>query len=131
MAIALPLILLDLAAAAALVLAAEYALKTRELARPAAAFAAAPLACAALLGVYVLSEDDYRGSGISRWDAYTSPGGALAAMTYASVTILSLGGLLLAYSARRDRRLFAYTAIVLALALLLLVIPTTIGFSNN
>jgi hypothetical protein len=124
------LVVFDLAFAAALFLAAVYAL-TGELARPAIAFAALPLLTALPLVGYVLSKDSYRGGGISRWDAYTEPGGGLIAMFWASLAVLVLGGLLLAWSARRDRGLFAFTAIVLGAALLLLVIPTTIGFSVN
>jgi hypothetical protein len=125
-----PLVVLELAFAAALFLAAVYAL-TGELARAAIAFAALPLATALLLAGYVLSEDDYRGGGNSRWDAYTSPGGGLAVMFWASLAVLVLGGVLLAWSSRRDRGLFAFSAIVTGIASLVLVIPTTIGFSLN
>ena len=90
-----------------------------------------PLATAALLVAYVLSEDDYRGGGISRWDAYASPGGGLATLFWVTLAVLTVGGLLLVYAARRDRGLFAFTAIVLGIAMLLLVIPTTLGFSLN
>ena len=41
------------------------------------AVAALPLLNAVLLTLYVFDEDSYRGNGISRWDAYRSPGGAL------------------------------------------------------
>ncbi len=125
-----PLVVTDLAFAAALLLAAVYAL-TGELARFAIAFAALPLVAALLLVGYVLSEDSYRGGGISRWDAYAKPGGGLVVMFWGSLAVLTLGGLVLAWSSRRERRLFALTSIVLAGALALLVIPTTIGFSLN
>jgi hypothetical protein len=125
------MIVLDLAFAAALFLAAAYGLLTPALDRRAVGFAVLPFVSALLLGLYVLSEDDYRGGGISRWDAYTSPVGGLVVMFWASLAVLILGGLLLAWSARRDRGLFAFTSIVLGIVLVLLVIPTTIGFSLN
>jgi hypothetical protein len=125
------MIVLDLAFAAALFLAAAYGLFTPALDRWAIGFAVLPFVSALLLVWYVLSEDDYRGGGISRWDAYTKPGGGLVVMFWASLAVLIGGGLLLAWSSRRDRRLFAFTSIVLGIALLLLVIPTTIGFALN
>jgi hypothetical protein len=40
---------------------------------------------AVLLTLYVFGEDSYRGNGISRWDAYRSPGRALGPMYVPSV----------------------------------------------
>jgi len=45
-----------------------------------AALAALPLLNGALLAAYVFGEDSYRGNGISRWEAYRSPNGALGPM---------------------------------------------------
>jgi hypothetical protein len=117
--------------ALALFLAAAYALFTPVLARRAIAFAAPPLVSALLLVWYVLSEDDYRGNGISGWDANTSPGGGLATLFWVTLAVLIVSGVVLAWSSQRDRGLFAFTAIVTGIALLLLAIPTTFGFSLN
>jgi hypothetical protein len=126
-----PIILFDLAAAGALFAVAVYVLAARSLGPRLIAFAAPPLVAAGLLVLYVLSEDSYRGGGISRWDAYAKPGGALVVMFWASLAVLILGGLLLAWSSRRDRSLFVFTAIATGSALLLLVVPTILGFSLN
>ena len=42
-----------------------------------------------MLTAYVFGEDSYRGNGISRWDAYRSPGGALGPMFVLSVALLA------------------------------------------
>ena len=126
-----PVEVLAFAAAPALFFAAIHTLTTRLLASWATWFAAVPFAAAASLVLFVLSDDDYRGGGISRWDAYTSPGGGLATLFWVTLAVLALGGLLLAYSSRRDRGLFAFTAIVVGIATRLLVIPTVLGFSLN
>lgn len=59
---------------------------------------AVPLAYLALLFAYVFGEDSYRGNGISRWDAYRSPGGALEPMFWATVALMvvAAGSMLLA-----------------------------------
>jgi hypothetical protein len=51
--------------------------------------AALPLLNAVLLTLYVFGEDSYRGNGISRWDAYRSPGGALGPMYVLSVALMA------------------------------------------
>lgn len=97
-----------------------------------AAVAALPLGAAALLAVYVFGEDDYRGSGISRWDAYRSPGGALGTMFVVSVAAMAAAAALLVYAARRGRqRVFRATAFAAGAVSIVLLIPTTIGFTTN
>ena len=46
----------------------------RLLSRRSVTLAALPLVSAVLLTLYVFGEDSYRGNGVSRWDAYRSPG---------------------------------------------------------
>ena len=64
---------------------------------------AVPLAYVALLFAYVFGEDSYRGNGISRWDAYRSPSGALEPMFWATVAlmVLAVGSMVLAIVQRR------------------------------
>jgi hypothetical protein len=52
----------------------------RLLSRRSVTLAALPLVSAVLFTLYVFGEDSYRGNGVSRWDAYRSPGGALGPM---------------------------------------------------
>jgi hypothetical protein len=93
---------------------------------------ALPLLDAALLVAYVFSEDTYRGHGISRWEAYRSPGGALGPMFVASLVLLVVIAALLAFAAARDRaRLFRLAALGGGLGGVLLVFPTIFGFSAN
>jgi hypothetical protein len=102
------------------------------LARRSAALAALPLVTAVLLIVYVFGEDSYRGNGISRWNAYRSPGGALGPMFVASVALMFVCAALLLYAGLRGRdRLLRLTAFVGGLASLMLVPATIIGFSSN
>ena len=93
---------------------------------------ALPLVSVALLVAFVLGEDAYRGNGISRWDAYRSPGGALEPMFFATVVLLTLaaGSMLLAL-VRNRRRLLAGSALGAAAVALLLGVPTVVGFSSN
>ena len=93
---------------------------------------AVPLAYVALLFAYVLGEDSYRGNGISRWDAYRSPGGALEPMFWATVAlmVLAVGSMVLAIAQRRGRLLRA-SAIGATAVALLLGVPTLMGFSLN
>ena len=93
---------------------------------------AVPLAYVALLFVYVFGEDSYRGNGISRWDAYRSPGGALEPLFWATVAlmVLAVGSMVLAIAQRRGRLLRASAIGAVAVALLL-GIPTLMGFSLN
>jgi hypothetical protein len=90
------------------------------------------LLTAGLLAAYVFSEDTYRGGGISRWDAYRSPGGALGGMFVASIASLTLLAALVAYAGlRKDSGLFRWAALGAGACSLLVVIPTIIGFSTN
>ncbi len=73
-------VLANAAAGVMLVAAACSSRLFRLLSRRSAALAALPLLIATLLSVYVFGEDSYRRNGISRWDAYRSPGGALGSM---------------------------------------------------
>jgi ABC-type dipeptide/oligopeptide/nickel transport system permease subunit len=102
------------------------------LSRRSAALAALPLVTAVLLTVYVFGEDSYRGNGISRWDAYRSPGGALGPMFVTSVALMVVCAALLSYAGLRGRgRLLRLSAFVGGLASLVLVTATIIGFSSN
>jgi hypothetical protein len=84
------------------------------------------------LAIFVFGEDRYQSSGISRWDAYRSPGGALGTLFVVTMVVLVGCGVLLGYSALRGRpRLYAAMSVVAGLAAVFLVIPTVIGFSNN
>jgi multisubunit Na+/H+ antiporter MnhB subunit len=87
---------------------------------------------AVLLLTFVVGEDPYRGNGISRWDAYRSPGGALGPMLVASVGLLVVCAALGVYAAAADqRRTYRSALLVAGLACLFLVTPTIIGFSTN
>src|SRR4051794_4644096 len=115
--------------AAALLLAFAAALRPWRF--PGAA-ALVPLALAVLLVLYVTGEDTYRDDGTSRWDAYRSPGGALGPLFVASLVLLgacavALGGTALS----RRSRAYRLTALLGALAVVLVVIPTVAGFSLN
>jgi hypothetical protein len=90
------------------------------------------LAYLALLFAYVFGEDSYRGNGISRWDAYRSPGGALEPMFWATVALMVVvaGSMLLAIVQHRGRLMRASALGATAVALLL-AIPTLLGFSLN
>ena len=93
--------------------------------------AALPLLNAVLLTLYVFGEDSYRGNGISRWDAYRSPGGALGPMYVFSVALMAGCTALLIYAGLRNRHRFRVTAFVGGLTALALVTPTILGFTLN
>lgn len=100
--------------------------------RRASALAAIPLLTATLLSVYVFGEDSYRGNGVSRWDAYRSPGGALGPMFVLSVALMVVCAAALAYACLRVKeRLFRVAAFVGGLTSLILVTATIIGFTAN
>jgi hypothetical protein len=104
----------------------------RVLSRQSVALAALPLLTAALLTLYVFGEDSYRRNGISRWDAYRSPGGALGPMFVLSVALMVVCAALLFYAGLRGRDLLLrVTAFVGGLASLVLVTATIVGFSSN
>jgi hypothetical protein len=87
---------------------------------------------AALLVVYVFGEDSYRGNGVSRWDAYRSPGGALGPMFVVSIGVLVGSGAVLSVAGSRGATP-TYRPIALASALftLLFVSATIFGFGVN
>ncbi|MEP6893693.1 MAG: hypothetical protein ABI927_07930 [Gaiellaceae bacterium] len=85
-----------------------------------------------MLSVYVFGEDSYRHNGISRWDAYTSPGGALGFMFVLSVSLMALCAAALVYAGLVGReRLFQVTALAGGLTSLTLITVTLIGFNSN
>jgi hypothetical protein len=91
-----------------------------------------PLVVAGLLVMFVFGEDTYRDGGISRWDAYGSPGGALRPMLVACVALLAGSAAVLFSAALTARRtLFRTTALAAALGCFVLVLPTIVGFSSN
>lgn len=105
---------------------------TRGRSRRSAAIAALPLLAAGLLTAYVFGEDSYRRNGISRWDAYRSPGGALGPMFVLSVGLMVVSTALLAYAGlRRRNRLLRITAFAAGITALFLLTPTIYGFSLN
>ena len=82
--------------------------------------------------MYVLGEDSYRGNGISRWDAYRSPGGALGPMFVLSVGLMAVCAAALAYAALRGReRPVRVTALAGGLTCQVLLTATIVGFSSN
>src|SRR3954447_26274149 len=116
-------------------LAAAFALGAAASVRPrrwSAAVALGPVALAALLVVYVTMEDTYRDDGTSRWDAYRSPGGALGPLFAASLVLLGACGVALAVTALSRRpRAYRVAALLGALAVVFVVLPTVAGFSLN
>jgi hypothetical protein len=80
----------------------------------------------------VFGEDSYRDNGISRWDAYRSPGGALGPMFVVSVAVMvACAGLLVYSGIGGHRRLLRSTLFAVGSAGLFLLVPTIIGFSTN
>ena len=126
------LILVDFLVGMALLAVAASDRLVHFLSRCSVALAALPLLSAVLLTVYVFGEDSYRRNGISRWEAYRSPGGALGPMFVLSVALMLGCAALLFYSGLRGRdRLLRATAFVGGLASLVLLTATTLGFSLN
>lgn len=100
--------------------------------KPGRLLPALPLVGVGLLLAFVFREDSYRGNGISRWDAYRSPGGALEPMFYATVVSMTVAaGLMTLAVVQQRRRLLQASAAGAALVAVLLGIPTVIGFSAN
>jgi hypothetical protein len=100
--------------------------------RLASALAALPLLTATLLSIYVFGEDSYRDTGITRWNAYRSPGGALGPMFVLSVGLLVVCAAALAYACLGGKeRLFRVAAVAGGLTSLILVTATIIGFTAN
>ena len=97
-----------------------------------AGLALLPLLAAALLAVYVFSEDSYRGNGISRWDAYRSPGGSLGLMFVLSLALMTLSAALLAGAGIRCHASFLrWTALGAGMTALFLLNATALGFTLN
>jgi hypothetical protein len=119
-----------LVALALLVVAAQESL-VRRLAGCSLTLAALPLLNAVLLTLYVFGEDSYRENGISRWDAYRSPDGALGPMYVLSVALMAGCAVLLFYAGLSRHRLFRVSAFVGGLTALALVTPTILGFTLN
>ncbi len=93
---------------------------------------AVPLLTVGLLLAYVFGEDSYRDDGISRWDAYRSPGGALGPMLVVSVALMAICAALLIYAGlSRRRRLLRLTLLAEGTTALLLLNATIIGFTTN
>jgi hypothetical protein len=91
-----------------------------------------PLVAAALLAAYVFGEDNYRGNGISRWDAYRSPGGALGPMFVLSLGLMTVSAALLAFAGLRGHApLLRLTAFGAGATALFLLNATALGFSLN
>jgi hypothetical protein len=100
--------------------------------RGAILLAALPLVNAALLAVFVFGEDSYRGNGISRWDAYRSPGGALGSMFVLSVASMLVCAAALAYAGRGGKEHLARRAALAGgLVAETLVTATIVGFTAN
>jgi len=90
------------------------------------------LAYVALLIAFVFGEDSYRGNGISRWDAYRTPGGALEPMFFATVALMVLAAASMIVAVARKRgRLLRASAVGASAVALFLGIPTLMGFSLN
>ena len=86
-----------------------------------------PVVAVAALGVflaYVFGEDDYRGNGISRSDAYRSPGGGLEPLFWLAVAALVVAA---AAGALGRRRLSAAACLLAAVA----GAAAVIGFTAN
>lgn len=91
-----------------------------------------PLVYVVLLVAYVFGEDSYRGNGISRWDAYRSPGGALEPMFFATVALMILaGGFMILAAARQQGGLMRASTLGATVVAVFLGIPTVMGFSLN
>jgi hypothetical protein len=105
---------------------------TRQRSRWWAGLALLPLLAAALLAAYVFGEDSYRGNGVSRWDAYRSPGGALGPMFVLSLGLMTLSAALLAFAGlSRDAALVRLTGLGAGVTALFLLNATTLGFTLN
>jgi hypothetical protein len=127
------LVLLAIVLVAATLLAVTVSDRLRQLlVRRLVILAALPLLTAVVVTAYVFGEDSYRGNGISRWDAYRSPGGALGPMFVLSILLMATCAALLLYAALRKQdgllRLAAFGGAVTSLAL---VMPTVLGFTLN
>ena len=115
-----------------LILGSSWWWSSRTLSRSWALVAALPLVNAGILAAFVFGEDSYRDNGISRWDAYRSPGSALGPLFTVSVALMAVSACVLALAALRGNRLlFRALARLATLTALFLLTPTIIGFSSN
>jgi hypothetical protein len=127
-----PVLVANFATSAVLIGAAVTWLARPRPARATWLLAAFPVVTSVLLCVYVFGEDSYRGNGISRWEAYRSPGGALGSMFVLSVLLLALCAALIVVGSRLvSRRLLAATMLAGGLVSLALVTATILGFTLN
>lgn len=125
-------VLVNIAAALLLILVATSGRLTRGRSPWSATTAALPLLAAGLLAAFVFGEDSYRGNGISRWEAYRSPGGALGPMFVLSIGLMLTSAALLLYAGLHGRdRLLRVTALATGITALFLLTPTYLGFSLN
>jgi hypothetical protein len=120
-----------LVAAIVLVVAAAVAGPRARNLRPFAALAVLPLVGAAVMTLYVFSEDDYRDNGTTRWDAYRSPGGELDEMFVVSVALAVVSAAVIAYGALSGRATVLRAAASGAAIAVMVFVPTTIGFTAN
>lgn len=124
--------LVNLAVALCLALAAARRQPTGMSSRRSATLAALPLVDAGLVAAFVFGEDSYRGNGVSRWDAYRSPGGALGLLFVLSIALMiASAALILLAALRRHRRLLRLTTVGAGLTAFVLLTSTIIGFSTN
>jgi len=125
-------LLANLSVGALLVAVAGASRLARVLVRRSVTLASLPLLIAAVLSVYVFGEDSYRGNGISRWDAYRSPGGALGSIFVLSVALMAVcaAGLVHAGLGAKER-LFRVAAFAGGMTSLILLTATIIGFTAN
>ena len=125
-------LLVNIVVAVCLVLTATSDRLTAVVSKRPATLAALPLVIAGLLAAYVFGEDSYRGNGVSRWDAYRSPDGALGPMFVLSIALMLVCAVLILLAGLRGRHwLLRLTALGAGLTGLLLVTSTIIGFSTN
>ena len=127
-----PVLLVNTLVAVLLVVVASWKGLTPLLRRRWAIVAALPLLLAGLLVAYVFGEDTYRDNGISRWDAYRSPGGALTPMFVLSIALMAAAAGLIVYAGLTARTgLLRATAGAAGLVAFFLLGTTIIGFSLN
>jgi hypothetical protein len=127
-----PVLLVNTVVAILLVVVAIWKALRPSLHRRWAIVAALPLLAAGLLIAFVFSEDTYRDNGISRWDAYRSPGGSLGPMFVLSIALMAVAAGLLAYAGLTARaRLLRATAGGAGLVAFFLLGATIIGFGVN
>jgi hypothetical protein len=124
--------LTNLIIGALLLVAAAFAPSALLSSKRAAALALLPLVDLILLVRYVFGEDGYRGGGISRWEAYRSPGSASAPLFVISATVLAAAVILICVAAWQQRpRRVRLATLATGLACVFLVTVTVIAFALN